>query len=111
MVAMYFLSLVLVIFVGFDRGGSHSVANFLRQSHPRKCSSDCLFGLANTYGFLSGIPTARLVLLRRSMLFFTSGVKITGTFLSLHESQPCLICLKKMIKNTNEVYKFYKEMP
>ena len=73
MVAIYFLSLVPAISVRFDRGRSPSIANFRRQSHALMWSSDCLFGQANIK-FSSGIPTAFLVLLRRSMLYFTSGV-------------------------------------
>ena len=80
-VAMYFLILVLVIFVGFDKGGSHCVLNFLRQSQARMGSKDCLFGLANTYGFSSAMPTAFLVLIRTSIALIISGVKMTGTFL------------------------------
>lgn len=83
MVAIHSLSLVLPIFVGFDRGGSPSIANCSRQSHALLWLSDCLFGLANISGFSSGTPTAFLVLMRRLMVYFTFGVKITGTFLPL----------------------------
>ena len=56
------LSLVLVIFVVFERGDSHSVANFRRQSNAFICSSDSLLDLAKMNRFSSGIPTAFLVL-------------------------------------------------
>ena len=78
---MYFLILVPVVFVGFDKGGSHCVLNFLRQSQARMGSKDCLFDLANTYGFSSAMPTAFLVLIRTSIALIISGVKMTGTFL------------------------------
>ena len=95
-----FLSLVLVIFVGFDKGGSHCVLNFLRQSQARMGSNDCLFGLANTYGFSSAMLTAFLVLTRTSIALIMSGVKMTGTFLPLLSRISTISSLNTTIKTT-----------
>ena len=84
MVAIYFRSLVLVIASGFCSLGLHFVAQYLRQSHPLRCSREYRFTRAKAYGFSSWIPTVDRKEFRRLIPFVISGVNIMATV------RPCL---------------------
>ena len=62
-------------------------------------SNDCLFGLANTYGFSSAMRTVFLVLTRTSIELIMLGVKMTVTFLPPLSRISTMSSLKTTTKN------------